>query len=253
MNPTAIIVDDESNLASHLEKKLAQQWPELEVLGSAVNGRQALALAAETQPDIVFLDIHMPGLTGLHVAEELKDKTKIVFITAFDQYAVQAFEHAAVDYLLKPVTDERLAQCVAKLQTLLPTSAASQPATELDLSALLNRLQQNSDEYIQWLRAGLDDTVELVAVNDVVYFQADQKYTSVFTQAREYFIRTPIKELEQSLDPNAFWRIHRGIIVAVGEIMSAKRDLRGRYTLTLKSRPEKLRSSQSYSHQFRQM
>lgn len=246
MNPTAVIVDDEVNLSAYLEKKLNALWPELEVLGNAINGRQALALVAETQPDIVFLDIQMPGLDGLQVAQALPKDTRIVFVTAFDQYAVQAFEHAAVDYLLKPVSDERLSQTIDKLKV-----EATTP--EVDLAAILSQLQNKQTNHLQWLRAGLDDTVELVAAADVVYFQADQKYTSVFTQDQEYFIRTSIKELETTLDPEKFWRIHRGIIVAVAEVASAKRDIRGRYTLTLKSRPERLRSSQSYGLKFKQM
>ena len=246
MNPGAIIVDDEANLSSYLQAKLATLWPELEILGTAINGRQALALAAETQPDIAFLDIQMPGLSGLQVAQALGTDCQVVFVTAFDHFAVEAFEHAAVDYLLKPVTDARLAATIEKLKLRANTPAA-------DVSELLAQLTQSREQKLQWLRAGLDDTVELVAVDDVVYFKAEQKYTSVFTADAEYLIRTPIKDLELQLDPEAFWRIHRGIIVAVREIASAKRDLRGRYTLSLRSRTEHLRSSQAYGQQFKQM
>ena len=246
MSPTAIIIDDESTLISYLSNKLNKLWPELEMLGSAVNGRQGLALAAEVQPDIVFLDIQMPGLSGLQVAQALSAEIKIVFVTAFDEFAVDAFERAAVDYLLKPVTDERLQKSIDRLK-----QAQSQ-----DHQQLMNLLQDISparQEYLHWIRTGVDDTTSLVAVDDVVYFQADQKYTSVITADREYVVRRSIKDLEQQLDPTQFWRIHRATIVRVDQIVKAKRDLRGRYTISLRSRPETLRSSASYGHRFKQM
>ncbi|XOV84620.1 MAG: LytR/AlgR family response regulator transcription factor [bacterium] len=246
MRPTAIIIDDESTLISYLSNKLARLWPELEILGSAVNGRQGLALAAQVQPDIVFLDIQMPGLSGLQVAQALSADIKIVFVTAYDEFAVDAFERAAVDYLLKPVSDERLQQSIERLQQ----------ARRQDHQKLLSLLQDISparQEYLHWIRTGVDDTTSLVAVDDVVYFQADQKYTSVITADREYVVRRSIKELEQQLDPAQFWRIHRGTIVRVDQIVKARRDLRGRYSLTLRSRPETLRSSASYGHVFKQM
>ncbi len=246
MNTSAIIVDDEANLLQFLADKLARLWPELEIAGTAQNGRQALALAREAQPDIVFLDINMPGLSGLDVAEALPADTKIVFVTAYDQYAVKAFERAAVDYLLKPVSDERLEQCIARLKQV----GAGNHTALLDVLASLNN---KKPEHLSWIRAGLEDTTSLISTDEVVYFQADQKYTSVVTADAEHLVRRSIKELETQLDPDRFWRIHRGIIVRVDQIVSARRDLRGRYTLTLRSRPEKLRSSQSYGHLFKQM
>lgn len=219
LNPTAIIVDDEVHLTDYLEEKLKRLWPELEILGTAVN--------------------------GLQVANQLRS-CQIVFVTAFDQYAVAAFDHAAVDYLLKPVTEERLALTVEKLR--------HGPATpNIDIQGLLNQLKQTPQHYLQWIRTGTEGVTELVAIDDVVYFQADQKYTSVYTENQEHFIRTSSKELEAELDPNKFWRIHRGIIVSVPAIKSARRDLRGRYTLTLNKRAETVRSSQTYSHHFKQM
>jgi len=244
--PSAIIVDDEQTLIDYLADKLSRLWPELDIVGTAVNGRQALALAAETQPDIAFLDIQMPGLSGLQVATELPQDTQIVFVTAFDEFAVAAFERAAVDYLLKPVSDERLQQTIARLQQ-------SRQDNRDELVALLRDLSPARTDYLQWIRAGLDDTTELVPVDEVVFFQADQKYTTVATAGRDYLVRKSIKELEQALDPDKFWRIHRGIIVRVDQIAAAKRDLRGRFTLTLRQRPEKLRSSQSYGYLFKQM
>lgn len=246
MNPTAIIIDDESTLISYLSNKLSKLWPELEILGSAVNGRQGLALAAEVQPDIVFLDIKMPGLSGLQVAQALSADIKIVFVTAYDEFAVDAFERAAVDYLLKPVTEERLQQSIDRLKQ-------TQSQDHQQLLSLLQDISPARQEYLHWIRTGVDDTTSLVAVDDVIYFQADQKYTSVITADREYVVRRSIKELEQQLDPTQFWRIHRGTIVRVDQIVKAKRDLRGRYSISLRSRPETLRSSASYGHIFKQM
>ncbi len=249
--PSAIIVDDEQTLIDYLAGKLQQLWPELEITGTAVNGRQAIALADETEPDIAFLDIQMPGLSGLQVATELPADIQIVFVTAFDEFAVEAFERAAVDYLLKPVSDERLQCTIARLQT--HQQDPDLLAAREQLQALLRDLNPARSDCLQWIRAGLDDTTELVAVADVVFFQADHKYTTVATAARDYVVRKSIKELEQELDPQQFWRIHRGTIVRVDQIAAAKRDLRGRFTLTLRERPEKLRSSQSYGYLFKQM
>ena len=250
MNPTAVLIDDEPAVSAHLTKKLAALWPELEILGTAVNGRQGIALVTDTQPEVVFLDIHMPGLDGLAVAQALPAATHIVFVTAFDQYAVAAFEQEAADYLLKPVTDERLAQTIDKLRECLEQET---PETTPDLSALFAKLNIDTQPQLKWLRTGLGEVTELIAVDEVVYFQADQKYTSVFTARGEHFIRTPIKELETQLNNDEFWRVHRGIIVRVDQIASARRDIRGRYTLTLRDRPESLRSSQAYGHLFKQM
>jgi DNA-binding LytR/AlgR family response regulator len=245
MSPTAIIVDDEATLIDYLTSKLAKLWPELDVVGTAQNGRQALALAAETQPDIAFLDIHMPGLSGLAVAQALPEETKVVFITAHDEHAIAAFEQAAVDYVLKPVTDARLAQTIERL-TAEPNTGHRQ------LLALIEELKP-SKTYLKWIRAGYDETTELVPTDDVVYFKAEQKYTSVITKDTEYVVRRTIKQLEHDLDPDEFWRVHRSIIVRIDQIDSARRDLRGRYTITLRDRPESIRTSQSYGHLFKQM
>lgn len=246
---TALIVDDEPNLTQHLERLLAASWPELEILGTAHNGREALAKVETLSPDIVFLDIRMPGLSGLQVAAELPKDIHVVFVTAYDEYAVNAFEVAAADYLLKPVTAERLETTIARMQSMLNNNSG--PTVELQ--QLVAQLKGDSPSYLQWLRAGLGDTTQLIAIDDVVYLQADQKYTSIMTPDAEHLVRISIKDLEQQLDPNKFWRIHRGIIVNVNDISQAKRDLRGRYQITLRRRSEQLRSSQSYSQVFKQM
>ena len=245
---TALLVDDEENLSAYLARKLAEVWPELEIVGSAVNGRQALALAEELTPDIVFLDIQMPGLNGLQVADALHPDIRIVFVTAFDDYAVQAFDAAAVDYLLKPVAEERLAVTVRRLQE-------SESAVDHDaLSRVIKQLSSShSGGHLQWLRSQQGASTQLIPVDSVIYFQADGKYTSVVTASQTHLVRLSIKELEADLDPEVFWRVHRGIIVRVAEVLEAVRDLRGRYTLNLKSRPEQLRTSQKYGHLFRGM
>ena len=246
MNTTAIIVDDEPTLIEHLQGKLKRLWPTLEIVGNAVNGRQAIALASETQPDIAFLDIHMPGLSGLQVTEALPDHTKVVFVTAYDNFAIEAFERSAIDYVLKPINDKRLEQTVKRLQE-------NKQSEQRCLVSLLREIAPSQKEYLQWIRAGLDDTTQLVAADEIIYFQADQKYTTVMTAQGEYLVRRSIKDLEEQLNPDKFWRIHRGVIVRVDQIIQAKRDLRGRYTLTLRDSAAKLRSSQSYGHLFRQM
>lgn len=246
MNTTAIIVDDEPHLVDYLASKLKELWPELELVGTAFSGRSALSLAQEVQPDIAFLDIHMPGLSGLQVAEALPANTKIVFVTAFDEYAVDAFQRAAIDYLLKPVSDTRLMQTLERLRS-------NHSQDRLDLLTLMTDLSSERKSYLQWIRAGFDDTTQLVSVQDVVYFKADLKYTEIFTQNDQYLVRQSLKEFQSKLDPDQFWQIHRGMIVRVEQIVLAKRDLRGRYTITLRDRPEVLRASQAFGHLFKQM
>lgn len=244
---TALILEDEPLLAVQLRDKLALLWPELEIVGMPVEGREALRLAREAEPDIAFLDIRLPGLSGLEVASALPAHTRVVFVTAHDEFAVEAFRAAAVDYLLKPVSDKRLSATIERLR-------GEETQNREELLALLQQVSAGAaPSWLQWIRAGLGDTTELVPVDEVVYFRADAKYTSVITREREHLVRRAISQLESQLDPGKFWRIHRGIIVRVDQIVSASRDLRGRYVLTLRDRPEKLRSSQAYGHQFKHM
>lgn len=247
MMVTAIVIDDESTLVDYLVSKLGELWPELVIVGTANNGRNAIALSEELNPDIAFLDIHMPGLSGLQVAEALPLETKIVFVTAFDEFAVEAFQRAAVDYLLKPVTNARLSLTIERLK---------KSPIDQDRSVLIRLLEEATTirkNYLQWIRAGYDDTTQLISVEDVIYFKADHKYTEVITKDNVYVVRRSIKELSDELDPAQFWQIHRGIIVRVDQITSAKRDLRGRYTIALRDHQHKLRTSQSYGHLFKQM
>ena len=244
---TALILEDEPLLAEQLRGKLAALWPELEIVGMPAEGREALRVARQTQPDIAFLDIRLPGMTGLEVAAALPTHTKVVFVTAYDEFAVEAFRAAAVDYLLKPVTDERLAATIERLRR-------EESQNREELLALLQQIGATAaPSWLQWIRAGLGDTTMLVPVDEVVYFRAEAKYTSVVTRDKEHLVRRAISQLESQLDPDKFWRIHRGIIVRVDQIAAAGRDLRGRYVLTLRDRPEKLRSSQAYGHLFKHM
>ena len=244
---TALLVDDEPNLLTYLARKLAEVWPELRIVGTAGNGREALALAEELTPDIVFLDIQMPGMTGLQVARLLDPEIRVVFVTAYDEHALEAFEAAAVDYLLKPVDDARLKLTAERLQQ-------SAPASEREtLARVIEQISTAGSSRLKWLKSQQGGSTQLIPVDAVIYFKADGKYTSVVTAQDEHLIRTSIRELEEQLDPDAFWRVHRSIIVRVEEIAEASRDLRGRYTIRLKSRPEQIRTSQKYGHLFRGM
>lgn len=241
---TALIVDDEPKLINYLVVKLAKLWPELDVVGTAENGLEAVTLAQKLKPDIVFLDIKMPGLNGLAVAEMLPKHSKIVFVTAFDQYAADAFEQSAVDYLLKPVGEERLTKTIQRLKQ-------KEPVAKADLVALVKTLTSPKVSFLQWLRVGLDDITELVPIQDVVYFKADLKYIDVVTQNKTYLLRQSLSDLESQLDPDVFWRINRGCIVRVDQIAKAKRDFRGRYDITLYDQDQTLRASQPFGYLFK--
>ena len=246
--PSAIIADDEAPLRVYLKRQLARLWPELSIIGEAVNGEEALYLIHEYHPDIAFLDIRMPGMTGLDVAADIANDCRIVFVTAYDQYAVQAFEQAAVDYLLKPVTEARLQIAIVRLRSQM----ASKPP---DLSALLQKLShtlQPAPRHLQWLKVAQGDEINMLSVGEVDYFRAADKYTSVYTNGKEWLVRTPLKELEVSLDSDQFWRIHRSIIVRVDAISRVTRDLAGRYFVELHGYEQQLHISRSHVHLFKQ-
>ena len=249
--PTALIADDEPALRADLERLLAAAWPELVVAASVGDGAAALEAAGRLRPDVAFLDIRMPPPSGLDVARRIGADTAVVFATAHDDHAVEAFERAAVDYLLKPVTAPRLDETVARLKRWLAGGgrAGIDPTT---LDALIRRLA-DAPAHLSWLRVGRGDRVELVAVDDVCFFRADRKYTAAVTREAEHLVRTPLADLAARLDPERFWRIHRGCIVNAAAIASARRDLRGRYRLALKDRPEVLRVSAAHGHLFRRM
>ena len=244
----AIIADDEQHLAQDLRRRLGQLWPELQIAAVLHDGIAAAQALQELKPDIAFLDIRMPGQSGLDAARAAAADCRVVFVTAFDDHAVQAFEQAAVDYLLKPVSDERLARCVERLKQ---RSGAAPDALLARLQQLL--ATQNKPEPLRWLRIQVGQSVRMVAVEEVCYFQSADKYTSVLTRDAELLLRTPLKELVDQLDPDQFWQVHRGTIVNAKQIVSAHHDLLGKVTLTLRDRPEKVAVSRSYAHLFRQM
>jgi len=250
----ALIADDEAALRDDLRRRLGALWPELRVCAEAENGLRALELVDQLRPDVAFLDIRMPGLSGIEVARRIAGTCRVVFVTAYDQYAVQAFESEAADYLLKPIEDDRLAVTVSRLQRAFAREGEPQP----DLAALVERValalgSAGRAEPLRWIRASQGERVRIVPVEDVCYFQARDKYTAVVCDEGELLIRTPIKELEESLDPDRFWRVHRNAIVNAHRIEAVSRYLGGRLSLRLRGRPETLVVSRQYAQLFRQM
>ena len=248
---SAIIADDEIHLAEDLRRRLTRLWPELQIVAVVHDGEAAASALQEYHPDIAFLDIRMPGQSGLDAARSARAGTRVVFVTAYDNHAIQAFEHAAVDYLLKPVSEDRLMRCVQRLQqgsVTVATVAATSSAASTPLAALSAR-----PEPLRWLRAQVGQSVRMLAVDEVCYFQSADKYTAVMTADAELLLRTPLKELIAQLDARHFWQVHRGSVVNARKIISAHFDLMGKVSLTLRDRTEKVAVSQSYSHLFRQM
>jgi DNA-binding LytR/AlgR family response regulator len=253
MNPRAIIADDEPNLARDLSERLRSLWPELEIAVIASNGLEALRAVEDEAPDIAFLDIRMPGLTGLELAQRIDPRTRVVFVTAYDQYAVEAFEREAVDYLLKPVSDERLAKCVQRLKRALEESAEP-PAMAEVLERIARALPgAGAAPKLRWVRALKGEVVQQIPVVEVLYFQAADKYTCVMTRSGEYLIRTPLGELAAQLDAELFWQIHRGTIVNMNEVAATRRDLAGRVYVRLRHGDAELAVSRAYAQRFRHM
>ncbi|MEZ8678727.1 LytR/AlgR family response regulator transcription factor [Vibrio splendidus] len=246
---TAIIADDEALLRHHLDKSLSEVWPELEIVGKAQNGLEAMQSIQQLEPDVVFLDIRMPELDGISLAKQLNKLDSpplIVFITAYDEYAVKAFEHNAMDYLLKPINEERLLATCQKVQARL-SSNQTQSASMLeqpDIAALMNQLQQLSQstsqqppylpqqKHLTWLKASVGEDIHLIAVDDVAYFKAEDKYVSIFKKGQsglleEFILRVSLKELIAQLNPDEFWQIHRSVVVKVSAIDKVKKGLSG--------------------------
>ena len=243
--PTAVIADDEIPLAEDLANRLRSLWPELEIIALVADGVAAARLIVERRPTFAFLDIRMPGIDGIGVARLARD-TRIVFVTAHDEYAIAAFDAAAADYLLKPVSESRLAQCVARLM--------EQSRRALDVNALATLLaQQPGHTGLEWLTIRLGDTTRLVSVNEVQYFQSGDKYTEAVTASERHLIRTPLKELLGQLNPNQFAQIHRGIVVNLRAVDRIERDLLGRSRVHLRDRPDTLPLSRSFVDRFKQM
>jgi DNA-binding LytR/AlgR family response regulator len=247
--PTALIAEDEPLMRERLKDKLAEVWPELDVVAEAADGDEALALIDAHAPQIAFLDIRMPGRSGLDVAAALGGDCHVVFVTAYDQYAIAAFDAGAVDYLLKPVETDRLAQAVERIKRKL----AAPPA---DLSALLVQLRERlprTPQRLKWIKAAVGKQVRLIPVDDVVYFQSDSKYTRVVFGQGEALIRTPLKDLIDELDGDRFWQVHRGTIVNLHHVAGVLREDAERQFVLLKDRTERLTISRQFTHLFKQM
>jgi len=258
MPVTALIADDEAPMRDQLRARLREAWPELQVVAEAANGSEAVALAAQRRPDIVFLDIRMPGMGGIDAARQLYEDCHIVFATAYDQYAVEAFEQGAIDYLLKPVTLARLETTVARLRRRLehkPLDIGAQLAQLAQLgSKLLDQGQPAArPTWLRWIQAQSGTSLRMVSTREVLFFQSDDKYTRVQTAGAQHLIRKTLKELEEELDPDEFWRIHRSTLVRVDAILEVRRDLRGRQMLRLRDYPEELEVSRNHGSLFQQM
>lgn len=264
--PRALIAEDEPLLAQALRAELARAWPELHIAAVVGDGASAVQQALALTPEVLFFDIRMPGMSGLEAAAELADAwpegsafPALVFVTAYDQYAVQAFEAQAVDYLLKPVQSARLQKTVEKLQDLLATRSAEAPAAGLEqtvaqLRALLGHVAPPGGAApLKVLQASVGQNIRLVPVEDVVYLEAADKYLRVLTAQQEYLLRTPLKDLLPQLDAEQFWQIHRGTVVRASAIDSVLRDESGKLTLSLRGRNEKLAVSRLYAHRFKAM
>ncbi|HSV18751.1 MAG TPA: LytTR family DNA-binding domain-containing protein [Casimicrobiaceae bacterium] len=246
---TALIAEDEATLADELAEALETLWPELSICGLAANGPEAVRLFEQHAPDVLFLDIEMPGMSGLEVARRASRRSHVVFVTAYDKYAVAAFERGAVDYVMKPIDVARLADTVARLKERLHSAPAN---LEDILKALAERVAPVR-EYIRWVTASQGRDLRLITTDDICYFQADNKCTLVVTASQESLIYRTIRQLAEALDPSAFWQIHRGTIINVRHIAGITRDYRGRLRVSLRQRKETLAVSAPYAHLFRQM
>ena len=277
--PTAVLADDERLMRDQLRARLAEAWPELQVVAEAKNGLEAVQLVDAHRPDIVFLDIRMPGLTGVDAARQIAQLPprdgdpdddallpEIVFITAYDQYAVEAFEQGVVDYVLKPAERERLQVTVDRLRVRLSARAAPAGSDEAlaaadaapPLQQLLHQLSARMNpagapKYLEWIQATVGQAIQMIPVDEVLFFVSDEKYTRVQTAQVEALIRKPIKELVDEVDPTRFWQIHRSTLVNVKSIAGVTRDFRGRQIVSVKGHPEKLEVSRSYTGLFKGM
>jgi DNA-binding LytR/AlgR family response regulator len=250
--PTAIVVDDEPLMRDQIITQLREAWPELVIAGEAGNGREAIALAQSVEPDIAFLDIRMPAMDGIQTAQALSGSVHIVFVTAYDQYAITGFEQGAVDYLLKPAEPERVALTCERLRTRI--QHAPDPMDRL-LDGLAQRLGIGvvRSDYLRWVQASVGPHLRMIPTSDILFFRAEDKYTRVQTRNYEALIRKPIKELIDELDPLEFWRIHRATVVRVDAVDHVSRNFRGSQIVHLKGSTEQLEVSRSFSHLFKQM
>jgi len=252
MSTRALIADDEPKLAQHLAEQLQTLWPELQIVQTCRNGLEAAAAIDALHPDLAFLDIQMPGLTGLEVAQGIEGTTRVVFVTAFDDYAVQAFDAEALDYVLKPVTAERLKRTVERVRRALQSEPLEGPALAGALRRLLGA-PARAQAPLKYIRASAGELTHQIDVADVLFFQADEKYTCVHTAHAEHLIRTPIQELAQQLDPEAFWQVHRSTLINLRFLAGTRRDDASRLWLRLKGHARELPVSRAYVHLFKAM
>nr|WP_315475426.1 LytTR family DNA-binding domain-containing protein [uncultured Undibacterium sp.] len=278
---TAMIVDDETPMRDHLRSKLKKIWPDLQIVAEAANGIVAIEEAQLHQPDIIFLDIRMPGKNGIEAAAQLAQQALIIFVTAYDEYAIEAFERGAMDYLLKPIDNDRLIQTCQRLKQRIeekqahqnidtnneiesqinpqinPTKSTEQTSQSKQVEQLLNQLMQHQQgqqrDYLRWIQASVGTTLRMISTKEILFFKSDEKYTLVQTEQAEFLIRKTLKELEDELDPKEFWRIHRSTLVRVSAIAEVTRDFRGRQMLGLKGCSDKLEVSRNHTHLFQQM
>lgn len=271
--PRAVLADDELHLLRVLQDRLSELWPELQIVATAQHGLEAAEQIARLQPDIAFLDIQMPGLTGLEVAQGIEGDTRVVFVTAYDEHALKAFEHEAVDYVLKPLQAERLRLTVNRLRRAIsaasPSGRGAGPETASGLRAALQaphdaaqlaRLMAqfmprafSPQPLLRHLRASQGATTYVIPVDDILYLQSDEKYTLVRTAAQEYLVRCSILELSAQLDPERFWQVHRGTLINVDHLQSARRDDNARLFLKMRGHDRELPVSRAYLHLFKAM
>ncbi|HTP46413.1 MAG TPA: LytTR family DNA-binding domain-containing protein [Casimicrobiaceae bacterium] len=251
--PSAVVADDERLMREQIIGRLKEAWPELVIVGEAANGREAVALVHSQEPDIAFLDIRMPGMDGIEAARALAGRVHVVFVTAYDEYAVSAFEQGAVDYLLKPPDPARIALTCERLRARI--KEAPDPMNDLlaQLAQQLGSAGVGPREYMRWVQASVGANLRMIPTSDILFFRAEDKYTRVQTPRFEALIRKPIKELIEELDPKEFWQIHRSTVVRVDAIEQVSRSLSGKQVVQLKGRDEKLEVSRTFNHLFKQM
>jgi len=251
--PTAVIADDERLMREQIIARLKEAWPELVLVGEASNGREAVAMAQSFDPDIVFLDISMPGMDGIQAAQALAGRAHVVFVTAHDQYAISAFEQGAVDYLLKPAEAERVALTCERLRARLEQKPDPMSDLLAQLSQRLGSGGVKPREYLRWVQASVGANIRMIPTSDILFFRAEDKYTRVQTRTFEALIRKPIKELLDELDPDEFWQIHRATVVRVDAIEQVSRNFRGNQVVHVKGSDLKLEVSRTFNHLFKQM
>ncbi len=251
--PSAVVADDERLMRDQIIGRLKEVWPELQIVGEAGNGREAVAMVQALEPDIVFLDISMPEMDGIQAAQALAGKVHVVFVTAHDEYAISAFQHGAIDYLLKPADPERMALTCQRLRERLKQEPDPMSDLLAQLSQRLGSGGLKPREYMRWVQASVGANIRMIPTSDILFFRAEDKYTRVQTRGFEALIRKPIKELIDELDPDEFWQIHRATVVRVDAVEQVSRNFRGNQIVHVKGSDEKLEVSRTFNHLFKQM